>query len=168
VTRRVEGYSFEFHFGGYSYSISVFMEVTEFRFQSELGRAHSHERIYLGRGGGGSFSYNSVQERSNAMCSTWRSKRAHSASCYEYTFSTPLYLRGAQIPGARPPRGLHFVLWRLTFVGHQCRTWFLRNVGTPLPDCKALHPARHPPSTLLLLPGCYYPAAMFCPYWKSD
>ena len=33
----------------------VFMEVTEFRLQSKLGRAHSHESIYLGRvmrGGG--------------------------------------------------------------------------------------------------------------------
>jgi len=55
MTSRVEGYGFEFQFGRYSLSIFVFMEVTEFRLQSKLGRAHSHERIYLGRvmqGGG--------------------------------------------------------------------------------------------------------------------
>jgi hypothetical protein len=49
MTNRVEGYGSEFQFGRYSLCIFVFMEVTEFRLQSKLGRAHSHERIYLGR-----------------------------------------------------------------------------------------------------------------------
>ena len=55
MTSRVEDYGFEFQFGRYSLCIFVFMEVTEFRLQSKLGRAHSHESIYLGRvmrGGG--------------------------------------------------------------------------------------------------------------------
>ena len=49
MTSRAEGYGFEFQFDRYNLSIFIFMEVTEFRLQSELGRAHSHEHIYLGR-----------------------------------------------------------------------------------------------------------------------
>ena len=78
--------------------------------------------------------------------------------------SIALYLRGAQILGARSPRGLHFVPGRLLLVGPPCRTWYLWNVGTFLPDCTTSHPTRHPPSILLRLPEWYYPATMFCPY----
>ena len=49
MTSTLEEYGFELQFCRYSLSIFVFMEVTEFRLQSKLGRAHSHERIYLGR-----------------------------------------------------------------------------------------------------------------------
>ena len=78
--------------------------------------------------------------------------------------SITLHLWGEQIPGARSPRGLYFVPGRLIFVGPPCRTWYLWNVGTPLPACRASHPTHNQPSTLLRLPEWYYPAAMFCPY----
>jgi len=90
------------------------MEVTEFRLQSELGQAHSHEHIYLGRvmraagwGKGSVFLPTRTRKVECKAFSVAIQGSTKNASCK--ISSIALYIRGAQILGARSPRGLHFV-----------------------------------------------------------
>ena len=81
-------------FGSYGLRIYVFMEVSEFRLRSKLGRVHSHERILSGSGevaGGGRFFLQIRYEKGRVFCHWHGDFSEHKHAC--------CYLRGTWILG---------------------------------------------------------------------